>query len=188
MSIVDLASEQSENADPEVVQILENAPNVPEKGTADVRYLWPTVVFENVCVCNGSYWGASCGDCSFGWTGSDCNTKKTPVVRRSFSSLSDEEKQTFVDATRALKNDVGVWSVVVEEPPNYTSGTVTLQNVSTYDFFVHLHSTVARDGACGDVNMGIRVDFGHVGPSFPVWHRYYLLIVEKEFHAENHRR
>ena len=35
-------------------------------------------------------------------------------------------------------------SVIVEEPSNYTSGTVSLQNVSTYNFFVFLHQFVAR--------------------------------------------
>ena len=181
MSIVDLASDQSDNADPEVVEILENAPNVPEKGTADARYRWPTVVFENACICKGNYWGVSCGECNFGWTGIDCNTKKTLVVRKSFVSLTADEKQTFVEATADLKQDMDVWSVVVEEPADYSSGTVTLQNVSTYDFFVYLHNNVARDEKCIDVNMEVNIDFGHAGPAFPVWHRHYLLIVERQF-------
>ena len=52
------AIEQSERVDREVLEILKDAPNNEQKGTADARYLWPTVVFENVCVCNGNYWGA----------------------------------------------------------------------------------------------------------------------------------
>ena len=31
------------------------------------------------------------------------------------------------------------------------------------------------------MNRGISIDFAHQGPVFPVWHRRYLLIVEKEF-------
>ena len=181
MSIAEVASEQSQKADQDVIKILLNAPNVQQKGTADARYQWPTVVFEKVCICKGNYWGVSCGECKFGWTGNDCSTKKTPVVRRSFSTLSTEDKQAFVNATIDLKKEMGVWSVVIEEPANYSSGTVKLQDVSTYDFFVYLHNNVARDSKCNDVNGGVRVDFGHSGPVFPVWHRYYLLLLEREF-------
>ena len=180
-NIVSLVDAQYQKANQTVVEILLDTPNVPDKGTADARYLWPTVVFENVCVCEGNYWGVDCNECNFGWTGSDCNTRKTPVVRRSFARLTSGEKEAFIAATQALKRQVGVWSVVVEEPPNYTTGTVALQNVSTYDFFIYLHDYVARDGLCTDVNDGITIDFAHSGPVFPVWHRRYMLIVEREF-------
>ena len=63
-----------------------------------------------------------------------------------------------------------------------TRGVAVLQNVSTYNFFVYLHNYVARDEPCTNiVNRGISIDFAHQGPVFPVWHRRYLLIVEKEF-------
>ena len=42
---------QWEMADSEVNEILQNTPNEPQKGTADARYLWPTMVFERVCDC-----------------------------------------------------------------------------------------------------------------------------------------
>ena len=87
--------------------------------------------FENVCVCKGNYWGVGCGECNFGGMGSDCNTRKTPVVRKSFARLTKEEKQTFIDATKELKQEMGFWSVVVREPANYSSGNVILQDVST---------------------------------------------------------
>ena len=171
-------------ADSEVTDLLEDAPNNPQKGTADARYLWPTVVFERVCVCNGNYWGVNCNECDFGWTGNNCTTRKTPVVRKSFSRLTPAEKQTLIDATRALKNEMGQWSVVVEEPTNYTSGRVTLQDVSTYDFFVYLHDYVARgdNTVCSTTaNNNVTIDFAHSGPVFPVWHRRYILTVEREF-------
>ena len=73
--------------------------------------------------------------------------------------------------------------MVVEEPPTYSTGHVTLQNVSTYDFFIYLHDIVARDArVCTDgVNKGVLINFAHSGPAFPVWHRRYILTVEKEF-------
>ena len=95
------------------------------------------IVFENVCICNENFWGVDCSECDFGWTGDDCTTRKTPAVRKSFARLPAEDKQTFVTATRQLKNEMDVWSVVLEEPPTYSTGTVTLQNVSIYDFFIY---------------------------------------------------
>ncbi len=90
---------QWELADSEVNEILQNTPNEPQKGTADARYLWPTVVFEHVCVCSGNYGGVDCRECNFGWTGSDCSTRKTPVIRKSFNRLTTAEKQTLINAT-----------------------------------------------------------------------------------------
>ena len=78
------------------------------------------IVFENVCECIGNYWGVDCSQCAFGWNGTDCSTRAQRVTRKGFSRLSDEEKQAFVQATSDLKNEMGYWSVVVEEPVNYT--------------------------------------------------------------------
>ena len=102
-------AEQWIQANSDVVSIMLDAPNQPQKRTADSRYQWPTVVFERVCKCSGNYGGVDCGDCDFGWTGGDCATRKTPVFRKSFDRLSEEEKQTFVDATVDLKNEMGIW-------------------------------------------------------------------------------
>ena len=176
-----LASDQLETANSTVVDILFNAPNISGKGTADARYRWPTVVFEKVCVCKDNYWGPDCNECNFGWDGFKCNTRKTPVIRKSFASLTKEEKQTFIDATNELKQETGIWSVVVAEPPDYSTGTVMLQDVPTYDFFIYLHYYVARDRQCSEVNENVSIDFAHSGPVFPVWHRRYMLTVEREF-------
>ena len=180
-NITELANIQSQSANPTIIGILQNAPNVPAKGTADARYLWPTVVFEKVCLCDGNFWGGDCSVCNFGWRGNDCNVRKKPVVRKSFARLSKTEKMAFITATKELKKENNVWSVVSNEPASYSSGHVTLQNVSTYDFFIYLHDYVARDCFCGSENMNVSIDFAHAGPVFPVWHRRYLLTVEREF-------
>ena len=183
MNITSEVMQQWNNANSTIVGILRDTPNQPAKGTADARYLWPTVVFEHVCSCSGNYGGYNCMECDFGWEGTDCQTRKEPVIRKQFASLTKTEKNDFVDATRQLKSEMGVWSVIVAEPRNYSVGTVTLQNVSTYNLFVFLHDYVARDdsGACTDINDGNIIDFAHEGPVFPVWHRRYLLMLEREF-------
>ena len=173
---------QWELADPVITAVLKNTPNGPQKGTADARYLWPTVVFEKVCVCKEHFWGGDCTQCNFGWTGNECNTRKTPVVRKSFDQLATEEKQAYINAIRDLKNEKWYQSVViVEEPKNYTSGIVTLQNISAYDFLMYLHHYAARDAmeSCTAYNNAM-VDFAHIGPVFPMWHRYFLLLFERE--------
>ena len=182
MNVTQEVTNEWEKANATIVEILRNTPNEPEKGTADARYLWPTVVFENVCRCNGNYSGFDCMECDFGWMGDDCQTRKPRVVRRHFNSLNQTEKDSFINATRQLKSEMGIWSVVVEEPKNYTFGTAVLQNVSTYDFFIFLHDYSARDpSACRVPNRNNTVNFAHLGPVFPVWHRRYMLTVEKEF-------
>ena len=90
VNISALVAKQWEQANSNVVRILLDAPNQPQKGTADSRYQWPIVVFERVCNCSHYYGGVDCGDCDFGWTGNDCRTKKTPVIRTSFGRLSAE--------------------------------------------------------------------------------------------------
>ena len=57
---------QWELADPDITTILKHTPDRPQKGKADTRYLWPTVVFEKVCVCKGHFWGGDCSQCNFG--------------------------------------------------------------------------------------------------------------------------
>ena len=137
--------------------------------------------YSNRSACAVEITGESTAGMLLGWTGSDCR-RGNPVIRKSFNRLTTAEKQTLINATRDLKKEMGYWSVIVEEPSNYTSGTVTLQNVSTYDLFIYLHDYVTRDDVCTEqVNKGIVIDFAHSGPVFPVWHRHYILLLEKEF-------
>ena len=64
----------------------------------------------------------------------------------------------------------------MEEPASYTSGSVTLENVTTYDMFVYLHFLVSRGSHCEPPT----IDFAHQGPVFPVWNRHYMLTLERE--------
>ena len=183
MNVTGDAINQANGADTTITAILASAAGVPLKGSIDSRYLWPTMVFERVCSCKGNYYGANCNDCMFGWTGTDCNTRKPLVTRQSFSSLSPSKKQQVADGIEILKNEMGYWSVVVSEPTSMDGPTdrVTLQDVSTYDYLVYIHNFAARDAstACNALNGGINVDFAHAGPCFPVWHRTFLLILER---------
>ena len=165
-------------SNPDVIALMLNSTNIPGKEKADVRYQWPTIVFENVCKCEGNYYGSDCTECKFGYTGNDCNTKTTIRTRKQFSSLTAEEKAKLIRGFSELKNEYGRYAVTINEPVNYTSGSVTLQNVTTYDMIVYLHFLVGRDANCDQT---ATIDFAHEGPAFPVWHRHYLLALEREF-------
>ena len=62
------------------------------------------------------------------------------------------------------------------------SGSFTLQNVSTYGLFVVHHFLAAQEVNNNDCNNTLYsfVDFAHKGYTFLNWHRYYLLIEERE--------
>ena len=49
VNITQIVLDQWENANSSTVNILRTAPETQQKNKADSRYLWPTVVFENVC-------------------------------------------------------------------------------------------------------------------------------------------
>ena len=110
-NITNPASAQAKWAHTTIINIMLNALNTLQKGTADSHYLRPSVVFENICVCNGNSGGVDRSECDIGWTTADCAMQKTPIVGKSFARLSEEETQTFVSASQKLKKWMsGVWS------------------------------------------------------------------------------
>ena len=157
----------------------------------DVRCQWPIRVFNKVCSCNETWGGYDCSQCDFGYinVGGDCvkNTNQL-LMRKNFKTLTMQQQEEYISVLKASKNEDEQdmeWAVVVGEP-NDTSNLFTLQNVSTYDMFVLHHFLAAREK---DNNMckrkifcpnGVEIDFAHEGPTFLTWHRYYLLIVERE--------
>ena len=156
----------------------------------DVRYRWPTRVFEQACVCDSGWGGYDCSECDFGYVpngdGTECmkNTNQL-LVRRNFRALTDQQKLDYIMVLNESKNEAKSdyrWAVVIEEP-NENGGKFKLQNVATYDMFVVHHFLAARDkdnNACKCEHNKVEIDFAHEGPAFSTWHRYYLLIVERE--------
>jgi tyrosinase len=111
--------------------------------------------------------------------------------------MSQQEKTDLIKVLKEAKTEGSskyTWAVVVQEP-NQNGLGLRLENISTYDLFVYHHYFSKREGP-GDVNNIVgssstpacktsaldlsAVDFAHKGPSFLTWHRYYLLLVERE--------
>ena len=165
-------------------------------GKIDSRYQWPTEVFTSVCVCRGNYAGPDCSECDFGYemdSNGNCQKVSSLRERKSITALSEQERMDLIKVLNESKNEHPSnyrWAVIVNESDYATRSGLRLENVATYDMFVYQHSFSKRDGDVKDNAKAVcssdvlddlsDVDFGHEGPTFPTWHRYYLLIVERE--------
>ena len=157
----------------------------------DVRCQWPLRVFEKVCKCNKGWGGYDCSECDFGYIddGNGGCVKRTTdqlLTRRNFASLTSKQREDYLRVVNRAKNEEEKkWAVVVDEPED-KGGKFELQDVSTYDMLVMHHFLATRETdnkACKDdlSNKDIP-NFAHENVNFLTWHRYYLLIVEREFH------
>ena len=183
------------NANWSVVRILRDGPN-DTNWPRDVRYQWPLLVFNRVCRCNTGWGGYDCSRCDFGYVSNGQTCEKTNenqlLVRRNFADLDDSKRREYIKVIKAAKNEMKMdheWAVVVREPARTDSDqSFELQNVSTYDMFVTLHTLAAREqdisisgeDDCSKVLGDVIIDFAHQSSAFLTWHRYYLLIVESE--------
>ena len=146
----------------------------------DSRVKWPTAIFTQVCVCNDPFFGPDCSDCKFGRTGPDCSYNYT-VTRPNFRELSSDKQTRVVNAIISAKYSSNKpWAVVLTEPARSSSTKVTMQTVTSYDLFVYLHHMAARENDQCKGRLGTIIDFAHEGPTFLTWHRYYLLLFERE--------
>ena len=190
LNIRNIVERSWNNSDRRVVDILGEGP-ADANWPTDVRYQWPLLVFNRVCSCNPGWRGYDCSRCDFGYVsnGPTC-VKNQLLVRQNFAELDDSKRREYIKVIKAAKNEMDMeWAVVVREPERTDSDqSFELQNVSTYDMFVTLHTLAAREqdirisgeDDCKNVLGGVSIDFAHQGPAFLTWHRYYLLIVESE--------
>lgn len=120
---------------------------------------WVTTRFQSTCLCKGRFGGTDCSQCTYGWTGPNCDVRATPVVRRDFATLSSSERERVVAAFQQIRT-----------VPSITNPT----KLSAWDFVASQHYW-ATNTTC---NTGLGVSYAHTGQGFPTWHRRYVRDLE----------
>jgi hypothetical protein len=146
--------------------------------TTDVRANWPHY-YTRACKCNGNYGGYDCSGCKIGYYGQDCSSRAI-MPRKPLWDFSGGEWREFVAILRMAKSQESRYVVVLEER---VPGTADLDMTSTnlYDLMIWLHHYTGKDAT--DFFAPVFLDYGHIGPVFYMWHRWFHVFLETEIQA-----
>lgn len=157
-------------------------PQYPHSGIDD-RERWPLAFFNRTCRCAGNYGGFNCGECRFGYWGSNC-AEYRESVRRNILTMSTAEQQKFISYLNLAKNTISqdyVISTATRAEMGENGENPMFSEINTYDLFVWMHYYVSRDAFLGGPgNVWRDIDFAHESAAFLPWHRVYLLHWENE--------
>ncbi|XP_026994519.2 tyrosinase [Tachysurus fulvidraco] len=163
------------------VSDLPNGPQFPHSNVDD-REQWPLVFYNRTCQCAGNFMGYNCGECKFGYFGTNC-AERRESVRRNIFQLSVADRQRFISYLNLAKNTISPDYVILTGTRAQMNDTANLMfaDISVYDLFVWMHYYVSRDALLGGPgNVWSDVDFAHEAAAFLPWHRVFLLFWEHE--------
>ncbi|GCC42822.1 hypothetical protein chiPu_0026495, partial [Chiloscyllium punctatum] len=145
----------------------------PSRGR-DFRLHWPTYFYRRVCKCTGNYAGADCGECGYGWQGEGCQRRHT-VVRRDLAKMSRGERARFVRAMQAAKTTHSRRFMVYASEGAWRQAPKSFRPASVFDVATWVHYVCSKTLVTGE-----GPNFAHQSTAFAVWHKLYLLYLEKE--------
>ncbi|TKS81150.1 Tyrosinase [Collichthys lucidus] len=159
-----------------------HGPQYPHSGIDD-RERWPLAFFNRTCRCAGNYGGFNCGECKFGYWGSNC-AEYRESVRRNILTMSVADQHKFISYLNLAKNTISrdyVISTATRPEMGENGENPRFSDINTYDLFVWMHYYVSRDAFLGGPgNVWRDIDFAHESAAFLPWHRVYLLHWENE--------
>ena len=150
----------------------------PDPPEDDERLNWPHHYVQMGCQCEGNFYGAACGECKFGYHGTNCQQSFT-LTRRNINNYTDSEKRTFQDAVLASKRVSSGLGVILPLGIVNTTEPRRMVELTVWDMFQYLHYRTSHR-TIGDCMASNATNFAHVTPNFPVWHRRYMLWIERE--------
>ena len=101
----------------------------------------------------------------------------TVRVRRSWSTLSDAEKQRVIRGFLELKRTTVGSGAAGAERADYQTFCEGSYTRNLYDYYVELHAAAFSMMGTDDMS---HMQMPHMGPQFVAWHRYYLLRLEAD--------
>nr|AMB26747.1 tyrosinase B [Leptochiton asellus] len=159
----------------------------------DDRFHWPRKFFIYGCECSGNFAGYMCHECSYGFTGDNC-TERIVRIRKNLNKVTPSEKRyilSIMEKARRTQSDYALIDVSKGADPVENVQFVT---ASVYDYLAYVHyyasrKTIFRTSPdpentkkpfrCDRPGFS-GLDFAHRGSNFPIWHRYYMMVWEKE--------
>lgn len=147
----------------------------------DDRENWPIVFYNRTCQCQGNFMGYNCGECRFGYTGPNCTVGRN-MIRKEIFRMTTAEKDKFIAylnlAKRTISPDYVISTGTYEQMNN--GSNPMFADINVYDLFVWLHYYASRDAFLEDGSVWANIDFAHEAPGFLPWHRFFLLLWERE--------
>ncbi|KAM5181699.1 tyrosinase [Mantella aurantiaca] len=147
----------------------------------DDRENWPFVFYNRTCQCQGNFMGYNCGECRFGYTGPNCTVQRN-LIRKEIFKMTTAEKDKFIAylnlAKRTVSPDFVIATGTYEQMNN--GSNPMFADISVYDLFVWLHYYASRDAFVEGGGVWANIDFAHEAPGFLPWHRFFLLLWERE--------
>ncbi|VDM01621.1 unnamed protein product [Schistocephalus solidus] len=150
----------------------------------DDRMHWPRRFFNQLCRCESNFFGLACDECWYGWAGPNCERREI-LVRRNVLSFSAEERHKFI-------------SIVAEMPKTGTDRLIMLEKDTLHSdplknpifmpsnlqyLITFIHDYTSRGTLLSDPIKCMRsgyLDNNHNVVGFLTWHRYLMLLWERE--------